>query len=238
MLKSLQIWICFVFIALGLNAQDIDSEENISRIIMPEVFISRLQPTGVFADNHSSGGIGLEGGVHFQLDVSHPYTLGILGSYHYFDSKSIEFVEKIEGIDIDLSENITTQILTVLGTFRYYPPILDSEVKIYTDLYFGPKIFFATYRLTDLDGGDYISEFNVEKSDVSMSYGLGLGLQIPLWRFIHLNVKASYLPGVSASYYHKIDPEVADPLYAIDAFELKNSSTNSLFFNIGVSFFL
>jgi hypothetical protein len=205
---------------------------------MPEVGLSYLRPTGIFSDYHNVNGVGLEGGIHFQFDPSHAYTVGILGSYHYFDSNKIEFVEQIDGINIDLEESVTSQLFTFLGTFRYYPPLLKSDIKIYTDLYFGPKIFFTTYSLRDSDGGDYVSEFDIEKSDVSLSYGVGLGIQIPLWRYMHLNLKGSYIPGVSASYYNKISPEVEDPEFALDGYELKNSSTNAGYLSLGISFFL
>lgn len=238
MLKTLQLLIIFVLTISFSQAQDAASEENYSRIIMPEASFSVLKPVGIFSDFHPATGIGMEGGIHFQLDIAHPYTIGFLGSYHYFNGQSIEFVEKIGGIDTDLCENVTSQVMTLLGTFRYYPPLLDSEVKVYTDLYFGPKVFFTTYRLTDLEGGDFVNDFSVEKSDVSLSYGIGFGLQIPLWKYIHLNLKSSYLPGVSASYYSKIEPEVEAPKFALDAFEIKNSSTNAILFNIGLSFFL
>jgi hypothetical protein len=197
-----------------------------------------MKPTGNFADKLNVGGIGLEGSVHFQLNPIHPFTLGVSGSYHYLDHVSIEFVEEINGIPTGLKESITTQVLHFTGVLRYYLPVNLNEIKVYSDLLFGPKIFIATYRLVDDDGGEFVNEFEVEQSDVSLSYGLSGGLHIPIWKNIHLHSKATYLTGISASFYNKRDPPAISPVYAIDAFELNNSSTQSIYFSLGLSFYL
>jgi hypothetical protein len=221
-----------------INAQDIFVEEDVSRLVIPEAGVSYMVPIGDFAEKLESKGIGLEAGVHFQLDPDHPFTIGLLGSYHYIDRVSINFTEEIDGIPTDLNESITTQVLNFTGVLRYYLPINFGETKFYTDLIIGPKIFFATYKLIDDDGGEFVNEFEVEQSDVSLSYGLSGGIQAPIWKYIHLNAKATYLPGISVSFYNEIDPPIASPVFAIDAFELNNSATQSLYFSLGLSFFL
>ncbi|MBL0101543.1 MAG: hypothetical protein IPP49_17140 [Saprospiraceae bacterium] len=79
------------------------------------------------------------------------------------------------------------------------------------------------------------SDTNLEKGSLSLSYGISLGFNIPISNKLYLNLKGSYLPGLSTPYY-ALRPENSIVTSTLDGFDLKRSTTDIFRWDLGVTY--
>ena len=79
------------------------------------------------------------------------------------------------------------------------------------------------------------SDFMFEESNFSLTYGISAGLNYRVKENVYINFKANYLPGLSTAYYAK-DKNNQIEFSSIDQFNLKNSTTDILRWDLGVTF--
>ena len=230
------VFLLFTGIVIAQDDQEFE-DAPLTRLVIPEIGLSLSYPSGVFDSRQTRNGFGFEGGVHFQMDPLKPFTLGLNVNYNYYGGFNEEFIDFFDGISINVDERVSSHIITILPSARYYLPLDFRDIKVYTEFSFGAKILYTTLSLEDTDGGDAISEFEFVQSDLSLSYGVGLGVNIPLVDYIFFNGRVAYNPGVSAEYYARGDVP-RNNTSSLDAFELHKTSTNVISLTLGVSLFL
>ena len=70
---------------------------------------------------------------------------------------------------------------------------------------------------------------------MASSYGISAGLNYPVSDNIYINVRANYLPGLSIPYYVKDERNTLE-FSTIDKFNIKNSTTDIIRWDVGVTF--
>ncbi len=190
--------------------------------------------TGVFKENISHKTFGLHTGVYFQRNPFDAYTYGGHLFYNQLGSYHVNFIDQAAG-GLELREVVSSHVLGLMAAFRLYPDLDIGKMKMYVHLLFGPKILYATQSLFDINR-EFIDEFDIIHGSVSLSYGGGVGVNYPIMRWLQINARWDFIPGISASYYRKLD-EIPVTDFAIDGFEKKNSATDMMNFSLGISFF-
>lgn len=236
-------WIFVLLLLLPgffIQAQEEVEAEDLDRILIIDLGFNlgdALFPFDRVAPDLMAGG---ELGIYFQLEADQPYTLGLDFTYHYVDGHSVEFPEIIDGVTFDLRERANTHMISFLPSVRLYPDWQLGKIKPYFQASLGAKIFFTDTHLYDIEGGGAeVSEYDIQDSSVSWSYGGIVGVNIDLGSFVFLNAKVGIMPGVSAPVYGKLpEEEIPDSDFAIDAFRRINTTTPMILYGIGVSFFL
>ncbi len=190
--------------------------------------------SGVFKENISRKTYGLHTGVYFQRNPNHPYAFGGHIFYNQLASYHVNFIDQGAG-GLELREVVSSHVLGLMAAFRLYPDWDIGKMKLYIHLLFGTKILYATQSLFDINR-EFIEEFDFIHGSVSLSYGGGIGLNYPILRWLQFNARWDFIPGISASYYRKLD-EIPMTDFAIDGFEKKNSATDMMNISLGVSFF-
>jgi hypothetical protein len=223
-----------------IQAQEESGVEDLDRILIIDFGFNlgdALFPFNRAAPDLMAGGAL---GIYFQLEADQPYTVGFDLTYHYVDGHSVEFSEIIDGVTFELRERANTHMISILPSVRLYPDWQLGKIKPYFQASLGAKIFFTDTNLYDIDGdGAEVSEYDIQDSSVSWSYGGAVGVNIELGAFVFLNARVGITPGVSAPVYGKLpDGEIPDSDFAIDAFRRINTTTPMMRYGIGVSFFL
>lgn len=208
--------------------------ENPKKVVIIDFGMNLGINTGVFKENISHKTFGLHSGVYFQRNPYDPYAYGAHLFYNQLGSYHVNFIDQAAG-GIELREVISSHVLGLMAAFRLYPGWDIGKMKMYIHLLFGPKILYTTQSLFDLNR-EFIDEFDFIHGSVSLSYGGGVGINYPLLKWLQINARWDFIPGISASYYRKLD-EIPVTDFAIDGFEKKNSATDMMNFSLGISFF-
>ena len=103
----------------------------------------------------------------------------------------------------------------------------------------GVKSLLTRTVVTDkTDGANDQINSQFENSDFALSLGGAVGFEIPLSKnHLFLDVRCSYLKGVSGEYYVRKEND-SNFVDTIDVFELKNSTTDLFVPQIGVKFLI
>ncbi|NNF34382.1 MAG: hypothetical protein HKN68_09760 [Saprospiraceae bacterium] len=236
-------WILVLLLFLPgffIQAQQEEEVEDLDRIVIIDLGFNlgnALFPFDRAAPELMAGG---ELGFYFQLEADQPYAVGIDFTYNYVGGHSVEFPEIIDGVTFDLRERANTHMISLLPSVRLYPNWQLGKLKPYFQASLGAKIFFTDTHLYDISGGGAeVSEYDIQDSSVSWSYGGTIGVNIDLGSFVFLNARIGITPGVSAPVYGKLpEDEIPNSDFAIDAFRRINTTTPMMRYGIGVSFFL
>ena len=192
-------------------------------------------PQGIFGDNINYTGWGFGGNVLWKLKQDVPVYGGIDFSFQNYDFQAIT------EITFDLEEYETKTKNTIVLShvqIRFYPEI-DFFIKPYLEGMIGVKSLLTSTVVTDkTDGANDQINSQFENSDFALSLGGAIGFEIPLSKnHLFLDVRCSYLKGVSGEYYVRKEND-SNFVDTIDVFELKNSTTDLFVPQIGVKFLI
>jgi hypothetical protein len=224
-----------------------ESNQEVDEVFIPKVSFGIDMgigiPIGRFQENLNSVSFG--GGGHILVRTNPkseiPVFMGIYGGISIYDSESRNQFLIIDGFNVNARVATRNNIFIGNGVVRILPPV-NFPIQPYFDGLFGFKNLFTRTTIEDLDvgGDDDTIDSYIEQGDWAFSFGGALGGQILIGGneeiFILLDFKCTYLLGEAADYLvRNNDPniQIVDP---IDAFEERNSTTNLLLPQIGVSF--
>lgn len=198
-------------------------------------------PQGEFNDNVSSVGFGanLYGALGFgQSPVSIGAELGFLIYGH--ERRNEPFSTTIPDVTVDVvtDNNIALGHLFV----RLQPP--TGAVRPYADALVGLKYFFTRTRIENEGfGDDEAIAASTNFDDTAFSYGLGMGLDIPVWTgaigedrnmgTVMINLGMRYLWGTEADYLKEGSVRRSNGRVAYD---ITRSDTSLLIPQLGVTF--
>ncbi len=229
--------IMFIMVSSFTIAQMDLGKDEYDKFMIVEGGFRLVSPLGNFNRKTNANYSGATAAFFFQFKPEHPYAIGLSTYYQYMGGYNVKFLENIDGFDWELNERTSSHMLGVMAAIRYFPDIKILGTLPFAQISLGPKILFTTTTIKDTDGGDEINEFEVNESDVSLSYGISGGLKLPLSDQLFISFAVGYLPGTSSTFLvKKDDDDIDNPDFAIDAFEKVNSVTNILSYTIGLSY--
>ncbi|MBK9254350.1 MAG: hypothetical protein IPM42_02555 [Saprospiraceae bacterium] len=224
-----------VFQSTVLSSQDNVTEYYVppSRINFIDFNVSLIQASGALKTNLPNLKFGLDLGYMRQFKPESPLFWGFNTYYTHLGNRSAVITEFVDNILIDLDYNTNSQLLGFNGVMRFYPDIKLFKAEFFGELLLGYKWFFTTTSKTIPNTEDV--DLNMERGRLSFNYGVSVGCNIPLSRSWYGNVRLSFLPGQSTSYY-VVNDENNIRFSSLEAFTLKNSATDLLRWDIGVTF--
>ena len=171
-----------------------------------------------------------------------PVLVGLSGGALFYDAEVQEQLIFIDGYTLNGRSTTRNGIFMMHGLVRVLPPV-DYSFQPYIDGMFGFKNFYARTTLEELtppDNEEPLEDSFIEQGDWTYSFGGAVGLQYLIGTesgiYILLDARCLYLMGGAANYLvRNPDPNI-QIIDTIDAFEEKNSTTDMLIPQIGVSF--
>lgn len=239
--------ICFVLLAFTgfyVQAQEESTETTMPEPLLRSTPVYSLNgnfqvgiPLDAFRDNLDRLGFG--GGVLFLVNIGNsPISLGADLSIMGYDSETAEYSVRVGGFVKDYELTTSSNIFLGHAVMRIQP-VKHGFISPYIDGMIGFKNLFTSSTLTDLDFSESVDS-DIDESDWTLSYGGAFGLQFHFnkTRNLSLDLRCAYLPGNNASYLVRAPDPIGgfnydDPL---DAFEKKNSPTNLLLPQIGLTY--
>ncbi len=200
-------------------------------------------PQANFRDNLDGVGVGVGGNflVRTNRQASIPVLAGISSRIVFHDRERQDQIVIIDGESIDGRFITRNNIFMIHGMMRVLPPV-NSPIQPFIDGMVGFRNFYTRTILQDLDSydDDTIDSY-IEQGDWAFSFGGAVGFQVLIRElyggyYILLEGRCSYLKGSAADYLARRDDPNVPIVDTIDAFEEKNSTTDMLIPQIGVSF--
>ncbi len=200
-------------------------------------------PLNKFKENLNTIGVGASGSFLIRTNPSSniPVFAGLSGGVVTYDSESQNQIIIIDGATIDARLITRNSVFFGHGIFRVLPPV-NISVQPYFDGMIGFKNLYTRTTLEDREfaAEDGSIESYIEQGDWAFSYGGAVGAQILVGGneslFIMLDARVSYLVGNAADYLVRIEDPNVQIVDTIDAFEEKNSTTDMMIPQLGVTF--
>ena len=211
--------------------EEVEEEYNFKKSFFLGANFQLGLPQGKFGDNINYTGWGFGGNVMWQFKKDVPVYGGIDFSFQNYDFQAITEVT----FDFEEYETKTKNSIVLSHVqIRFYPEV-DFFFQPYVEGMFGVKSLLTRTILTDkTDGADDQINSQFENSDFALSLGGAIGFEIPLSKnHLFLDVRCSYLKGVSGEYYVRKEDD-ANFVQPIDVFEIKNSATDLLTLQVGI----
>lgn len=206
------------------------------RVFMIEGGGSLYFPQNAFARNVDHTLYGINIGGFAQVIKSQPLFAGFglsfagLGSFNsainrQFDTGPIEQWDSSTG----------SKIVGFHFTGRYFLDIGSQDIMPFLELQAGSNFFYTSTNLTFPGSDESSSSF--DKSDFIGFYGGGGGLSISMTDRIYLTTRVNVVFGQSGKYFIKARDFLDNPFSeTIDAFDLKQTSTDMILWNIGLTY--
>lgn len=200
-------------------------------------------PLNNFNDNIDGLGFGFGGNflVRTNPNADVPVLAGISGGINIYDRERRNQLILIDGVTVDGRLTTRNSIFLGHGVLRVLPPV-NVRIQPYIDGMFGLKNLYTRTTIEEIiefEENEVIESY-IENGDWAFSYGGALGIQAMIVGhegvFILFDIRCAYLKGNAATYLVRSDDpniQIFDP---IDAFEERNSTTDMLIPQIGVSF--
>lgn len=214
---------------------DMQYEDEKSRIYIFGFDISGVKPTSFFANNISGIKLGFTTDFLFQFKPKQPLFIGIELYYNRLESATDFFDEFIDFSLVTIEYTTTSHLLGFGPKARYYPSINLKYVEPYIEASLGYKVPYTTTNKYILETESEDTRLN--KASWSLTYGIGGGLSINVKENWYINVRGSYLQGLSSSYY-ALNPNNTASLSTLDYFTLRKSNTHIFRFDLGVSYLI
>lgn len=232
-------FICLFFSATMMFGQDAVNQDNLEECTSPRVNFLELNASftnanGFFERNFPNTKLGFEMGYLRQIKSEKPLFWGISLYYTFLESQRATFQEPLDFSLVDFNYTTTTNLWGLNGKMRFYPNLYLGKLESYLEAQLGYKWIYTGTTKEFVDDEDS-SDFNIEKGNLSLTYGISAGLNYPISDDIYINFRANYLPGLSVSYYVKDDRNMLE-FSTIDKFNIKNSTTDIIRWDVGITF--
>ncbi|MBK8626981.1 MAG: hypothetical protein IPN86_15850 [Saprospiraceae bacterium] len=204
-----------------------------SRINFAEINLTYLNPNGYFGNNVNDN-LGFEFGYLRQLKEDKPLFWGISLYYNRLDKVSETLLELVDFQLLDIDYSTTSNLLGLNGKMRFYPNIYLGKLEWYLEAQLGYKWLFTNTTKT-LSSDSDSSDTSTEEGSLSLTYGISTGLNYPINEATFINARLNYLPGLSVPYYI-VNPNNEIFESTIDKFDLKNSTTDILRWDFGITY--
>ncbi|MBK8350005.1 MAG: hypothetical protein IPL08_21215 [Saprospiraceae bacterium] len=221
---STLIWV--LLISGNISAQ--------SKITFLEGSICFTKASGFFARQIPEYKFGFDVGFLRQVKTEKPLFWGMDIYYNNLGSTSATIEEILDFNFVNFDYSTTSNLLGANARMRFYPDIYLFGIEPYMEAHLGYKWFFTNTTKAFSDDAES-SDTNLEKGSLSLSYGISLGFNIPISNKLYLNLKGSYLPGLSTPYY-ALRPENSIVTSTLDGFDLKRSTTDIFRWDLGVTY--
>ncbi|MBC7885026.1 MAG: outer membrane beta-barrel protein [Saprospiraceae bacterium] len=218
----------------NVAAQDTSYDNGSPKINFLELNVSFTKASGFFKRNYPSVKLGFEMGYLRQLKAEKPLFWGISFYYTHLDNVKATISELLDFSFVDFDYSTTSSLLGLNGKLRFYPNINLGKFESYLEAQLGYKWIYTATTKTIVDDEDS-SDFAIEKGSLSLTYGIAAGLNYAIKDNIYINLRANYLPGLSTAYYVKDDQNNVE-FSTIDKYDLKNSTTDIIRWDLGVTF--
>lgn len=189
-------------------------------------------PQEDFRKNLKSVGFG--GGGYFGVRIKDmPIYAGLDISLLTYERVSDTYLLTIDGVSDDYDFDTRARIFSghILMQVR---PDVHFFLHPYADFLVGFKNLFTKTEIKNSYTGDvYDSDLN--KGAWALSYGGAVGVEIPINWFLSADLRCAYLRGAAADYLVRKEGENAQNYNTpVEAFEVKNSTTDLLMPQIGI----
>jgi opacity protein-like surface antigen len=220
-----------VLFGVDLVAQDAENH----RINFIELGIDVIAPQGKFKTNLDKS-ILLGGQFSFlrQVSAHKPMFWGIEYGYTRYDARDEVFEEIIDFNFATFDYHTYANLQRLTGLLRFYPTVNFNGFEPFVEAQFGGKWLHSGTTKTLASQEDESSDFEVESSSWSWSYGASIGINKSLTENIYLNLRTSYLYGSRAKYL--VDEDLPLEFSSADAFKNHFSPTPIYIFTAGVTF--
>ena len=148
------------------------------------------------------------------------------------------YAQSVSNEIIDIDGHMSSNALGLNLISRYYPKVKLGRVEPFLEGQFGVKWLYSFLSESGYfsDNEEY-SSFEFLDGSFTMGYGGAIGMQINISDELYITLKTTYQSTVSNSYQNRIMDEMnVFPLLPQDGFELVNSTTDNLKFDIGFTF--
>jgi hypothetical protein len=239
----------FVILSLCLlgvlvsEAQEVENQDFVAEEINapPRFLVGAnflfLQPLRDFRANLNTEGIGASASAYIRVNQKIPVYVGLELSGLVYDRAFIEYVDEVDGFLAQLKEETAPSIFMGHLIFRLEPPVNFFAYPFFEGI-IGFKNLFTRTKVKDVElDEDAVLSNILEEGDWAFSYGFAAGLSIPIGNHLPtIDLKCAYLIGNAANYLVRRTDIVGVPGRPIDVFELKNSTTDLLLPQIGITF--
>lgn len=228
------------FCAAGQEQTDsIDYGDNAIpyRAYFVEGALSIFSPQGNFNRQVEEVPIGFSLSVLYQMTPNKPFFLGVETYYACIDNLSNSWFGTFDNGDpADFDGTITSNIMGLNGIYRYYLPLSYGRIEPYIEGALGFKWLFAYESTTSFfNGFEESNDGEFISSDISLTYGGAVGIQVPAGTTSYINFKTSFLPGNSAAVEVR-QPGVVPATNPSSAFESVQTATDVIKFDLGLTF--
>ncbi len=222
-----------------VEGEYIEEEYEVVKVNFLEFSFSLASPLGKFADKvDKSLFYGFNLAYLMQVKEEKPAFIGFEFYNMFMGSLRRTYEQSVDNEFLEVSGVMRSNALVLNLVGRYYPSVKLGSVEPFVEMHFGPKYLYSQLSESGVfsDDEEY-SNLDLIKGDFVLAYGGALGFQIYLDQNLYLAVKGSYQISNSAEYYKKIDDEAGVfPLLPIDGFEIENSTTNNIKFDVGFTY--
>lgn len=246
----LVIALLFLFSTYGMAQVEEGFEEEIEEEMEEEnvtgirfIFDGNFRlgfPLGNFRNNLNRVGVGAGGSFLMRVKPDLPIFAGVSLGWITYDSERADLILFDDGISYDASLVTRTSIFMGHGLLRFMPPV-NFSLKPYFEGRVGFKNLYTRTTLKDEEAieDDTIST-EIDDGDWAFSFGGAIGLHIPVSfseeGIFSIDIQCAYLMGNAADYnVRRADLDNTTIEDTIEAFELKNSTTDMLMPTIGFS---
>ncbi len=231
--------ILLLFTTTKLFSQDTGNQNTENEYLYPrvnflELNVSFINTNGSFEKNFPNTKFGFEMGYLRQIKPQKPLFWGLSLYYSFLENQKATFKEALDFSIVDFNYTTSTNLWGFNGKLRFYPNLYLGKLESYIEAQLGYKWIYTGTTKTLVDDEDS-SDFYIEKGSLSLTYGISAGLNYPISNNVYINLRANYLPGLSIPYYVKDDRNRLE-YSSIDKFNIKNSTTDIIRWDVGITF--
>lgn len=196
--------------------------------------LSIAKPSGIFGRNITQGKFGFELGYLRQLKEDSPLFWGMAFYYHSLGFERDYVLQYADFGIYEFDSRTRSNLMGLNGKLRFYPDLYLGKFELYTELIIGYKWLLTVTNKTFVNDNDN-SDTHIDAGSLSLSYGAALGVQYPISNETYINLRASYIPGLSTGYYSKNKNNIVNN-YTIEAFDRNNSPTDIFKYDLGITY--
>lgn len=227
------VFICNVILLDRSHAQ-VDSFK-VPRIFLAEIGFGALHPTGAFRQNIKDPRFSMETGIMIQVKPEKPLFAGFQLNYSPINTFSGEVNREtnfgFEQWDATTRSNfLSTQLFG-----RYFVNINPFGLQPYFDFGFGLNWLFTATEYTFINSEE--NSRDLEELGIVPNYGFGFGLNYYVGSDLYVKSSIHYSTGLSAPYFIRTRDHLEDfPLTTLEAFDRKQSTTDVLRWDVGITY--